>query len=162
MHLHLEPDKNKCSLTHQCKSIRIGWHSCLVKLTNIHRYIQKHMHTYMHMYIHAIHSFRIQASSYVDTPTNVTEQNWNRVLQPTVTYVCGLDFIQIDLDHNRVWCVHNWVLTESTRINPGRGLVCQRYNIAVQMKDLTIWRRMGKKEFLKMSYTTEIATSIGC
>ena len=21
------------------------------------------------------------------------------------TYVCGLDFIQIDLDHNQVWCV---------------------------------------------------------
>ena len=35
---------------------------------------------------------------HVDTPTNVTELNWNRVLQPT--YVCGLDFIRIDLDHN--------------------------------------------------------------
>ena len=43
--------------------------------------------------------------AHVDTPTNVTELNWNRVLQPT--YVCGLDFIQIELDHNRVWCVHN-------------------------------------------------------
>ena len=62
------------------------------------------MDTYMHMYIHAIHSSRIQAS-HVDTPTNVTELNWNRVLQPT--YVCGLGFNLIDLDHDRVWCVHN-------------------------------------------------------
>ena len=64
MQLHLDPDKNKCSLTHQCKCIGISWNSCLVIFTNIHRYIQKHMPTYMHMYIHAIiHSFRIQVCS---------------------------------------------------------------------------------------------------
>ena len=101
--------KIKCSLTLQFKWIRIGWTSCLVIFTNIHR--SKRVH--------------------VDTPTNVTELNWNRVLQPT--YVCGLDFIRIDLDHNRVWCVHNWVLTESTRINPDRGLVCQRYYTNLRM-----------------------------
>ena len=42
---------------------------------------------------------------HVDTPTNVTELNWNRVLQPK--YVCGLDFIPIDLYHNQVCSVHN-------------------------------------------------------
>ena len=35
---------------------------------------------------------------HVDTPTNVSELNWNRVPQPT--YVCGLNFIWIDLYHN--------------------------------------------------------------
>ena len=42
---------------------------------------------------------------HVDTPTYVTELNWNQVPQPT--YVCGLDFIRIDLDLNGVWCVYN-------------------------------------------------------
>ena len=126
MQLHLEPDKNKCSLTHQCKWIRIGWTSCLVIFTNIHRYIQKHMHTYMHMYIHAIHSFRIQASSCGHT----NKCNWAELEPSSSTHIrMWVGFIQIDLDHNRVWCVHNWVLTESTRINPDRGLVCQRYKI---------------------------------
>ena len=63
------------------------------------------MLTYMHMYIHAIHLFQIQASSQCHTPTNETKLNWNRGFQPT--YVCGLDFIRIDLEHKCVWCVHN-------------------------------------------------------
>ena len=42
---------------------------------------------------------------HIDTPTIVTELNWKRVPHPTYKY--GLDFIQIELDHNRVWCVHS-------------------------------------------------------
>ena len=43
---------------------------------------------------------------HVDTPVNVTElMNWNQVPQPT--YVYGLEFIHINLDHNQVCCIHN-------------------------------------------------------
>ena len=43
---------------------------------------------------------------HVDTPTNfITELYWNRV--NIITNVRGLDFFQIHLDHNKLYCVFN-------------------------------------------------------
>ena len=109
-HTSANESESAITLVYLCKRIYINTNRNIC----LHTCICTHM-LYTHSGYKRVH---------VDTPSIVTELNWNRGLQST--YVCGLDFIRIDLDHNRVWCVHNWVLTVSTRINPDRGLVCQR------------------------------------
>ena len=62
----------------------------------VKRYIDTSRNTCIHTCIYSHMQFTRSGSKqvHIDTPTNVTELNWNQVPQPT--YECGLDFIWID------------------------------------------------------------------